>query len=111
MDLPGTITRIIRDLEGAERPPRDDTVRELWGRFFADMTVYARRRLRAMHAPLGPADEEDAAARLHESVPRDRARPAQARQPGRLHQGTAVGHRARGIDAYGPSQGRRRPGR
>jgi len=62
MDLPGTITRIIRDLEGAERLRRDDAVRELWERFFADMTVYARKRLRAMHAPLGAADEEDAAA-------------------------------------------------
>jgi len=63
MDLPGTITRIIRDLEGAERLRRDEAVRELWERFFADTTIYARKRLRAMHAPLGPADEEDAAAR------------------------------------------------
>ncbi len=68
MDLPGTITRIIRDLEGAERPRRDDAVRELWDLFFADMTVYARKRLRAMHAPLGPADEEDAAARAFTKV-------------------------------------------
>ncbi len=62
MDLPGTITRCIRDLEGGEGTGRDDAVRELWEHFFADMMLYARRRLRAMHAPLGPADEEDAAA-------------------------------------------------
>ena len=46
MDHPGTITRIIRELEGADRPRRDDAVRELWERFFADLTVYARKRLR-----------------------------------------------------------------
>ena len=63
MDHPGTITRIIRDLEGAERARRDDAVRELWERFFADLTTYARQRLRAMNAPMGPADEEDAASR------------------------------------------------
>ncbi len=43
-------------------------MRELWERFFADMTIYARKRLRAMHAPLGPADEEDAAARAFTKV-------------------------------------------
>ncbi len=68
MDHPGTITRIIRDLEGAERPRRDDAVRELWERFFADLTVYARKRLRAMNAPMGPADEEDAASRAFMKV-------------------------------------------
>ena len=68
MDLTGTITRIIRDLEGAERLRRDDAVRELWERFYADMTIYARKRLRAMHAPLGPADEEDVAARAFTKV-------------------------------------------
>jgi DNA-directed RNA polymerase specialized sigma24 family protein len=68
MDHPGTITRIIRDLEGAERPRRDDAVRALWERFFADLTTYARKRLRAMHAPMGPADEEDAASRAFTKV-------------------------------------------
>jgi DNA-directed RNA polymerase specialized sigma24 family protein len=68
MDHPGTITRIIRDLEGAERPRRDDAVRQLWERFFADLTVYARKRLRAMNAPMGPADEEDAASRAFTKV-------------------------------------------
>ena len=68
IELPGTITRIIRDLEEGERPQRDDAVRELWEHFFADLTVYARKRLRAMHAPLGPADEEDAAARAFTKV-------------------------------------------
>ena len=47
---------------------RDDAVRELWERFFADLTTYARRRLRAMNAPVGPADEEDAAARAFSKV-------------------------------------------
>jgi DNA-directed RNA polymerase specialized sigma24 family protein len=68
MSLPGTITRIIRNLEGAERLRRDAAVRELWERFFVDLTVYARKRLKAMHAPLGPADEEDAAARAFTKV-------------------------------------------
>jgi DNA-directed RNA polymerase specialized sigma24 family protein len=68
MDHPGTITRIIRDLEGAERPRRDDAVRQLWERFFADLTDYARKRLRAMNAPMGPADEEDAASRAFTKV-------------------------------------------
>ncbi len=63
MDQPGTVTRIIRELEGAERLQRDEAVRELWERFFADLTTYARRRLRALNAPVGPADEEDAASR------------------------------------------------
>lgn len=62
MEEPGTITRIIRDLEGAESLQRETAVRELWERFFADLTVHARRRMRAMNAPSGPADEEDAAA-------------------------------------------------
>jgi DNA-directed RNA polymerase specialized sigma24 family protein len=68
MDHPGTITRIIRDLEGADQPRRDSAVRELWERFFADLTNYARRRLRAMNAPVGSADEEDAAARAFSKV-------------------------------------------
>jgi DNA-directed RNA polymerase specialized sigma24 family protein len=68
MDLPGTITRIIRKLEGAERLRRDAAVRELWERFFADLTIYARKRLKAMNAPLGPADEEDAASRAFMKV-------------------------------------------
>jgi DNA-directed RNA polymerase specialized sigma24 family protein len=68
MDHPGTITRIIRDLEGAEPSRRDDAVRELWERFFADLTAYARKRLRAMNAPMGPADEEDAASRAFMKV-------------------------------------------
>ena len=68
MDTPGSITRFIRDLEGGVRPERDEAVRELWEHFFADMMIYARKRLRAMNAPLGPADEEDAAARAFMKV-------------------------------------------
>jgi DNA-directed RNA polymerase specialized sigma24 family protein len=68
MNLPGTVTRLIRELEGAEPPRRDDAVRALWERFFADLTNHARRRLRAMNAPRGPADEEDAAARAFTKV-------------------------------------------
>jgi hypothetical protein len=63
MDQPGTITRILRDLESAEPSCREAAVRGLWEHFFADLTTYARRRLRAMNTPVGPADEEDAAAR------------------------------------------------
>src|SRR5262249_22578532 len=51
-----------------ERPRRDHAVRELWERFFADLTGYARRRLRAMNAPCGPADEEDAASQAFTKV-------------------------------------------
>jgi DNA-directed RNA polymerase specialized sigma24 family protein len=68
MNLPGTITRIIRNLEGAEPLRRDAAVREHWERFFADLTIYARRRLKAMNAPRGPADEEDAASRAFTKV-------------------------------------------
>lgn len=68
VEQPGTITRIIRDLEGAESLQRDTAVRELWERFFADLTVHARKRLRAMNTPTGPADEEDAAARAFAKV-------------------------------------------
>ena len=68
MNLPGTITRIIRSLEGAGRLRRDAAVQELWERFFADLTVYARKRLKAMNAPRGPADEEDAASRAFTKV-------------------------------------------
>ena len=68
MEPPGTITRIIRDLEGADQPRRDEAVRELWERFFADLTTYARKKLRAMNAPLGAADEEDAASRAFTKV-------------------------------------------
>lgn len=63
MDQPGTITRIIHELEGAAPVQRDAAVRELWERFFGDLTTYARSRLRAMSTPVGPADEEDAASR------------------------------------------------
>ena len=44
MDLPGTITRCIRDLEAGEGPG-ETTPCELWEHFFADMMLYARRRL------------------------------------------------------------------
>jgi DNA-directed RNA polymerase specialized sigma24 family protein len=40
----------------------------LWEHFFAEMMIYARKRLRAMHAARGPADEEDAAARAFMKV-------------------------------------------
>jgi DNA-directed RNA polymerase specialized sigma24 family protein len=68
MDHGGTITRFIRDLEEGDSPRRDDDVRALWEYFFADLTCYARKRLRAMHAPRGPADEEDAAERAFTKV-------------------------------------------
>jgi DNA-directed RNA polymerase specialized sigma24 family protein len=59
---------MIRELEGAEPGRRDAAVRELWERLFADLTVYARRRLQARNAPRGPADEEDAAVRAFTKV-------------------------------------------
>lgn len=68
VDHPGTVTRIIRALESADPLRRDDAVRALWERFFADLTSHARRRLRGMNAPLGPADEEDVAARAFTKV-------------------------------------------
>ncbi len=61
MDLTGSITRFMRELEEGESPRRNDAARELWEYFFADLACYARRRLRAMNSPTGPADEEDAA--------------------------------------------------
>lgn len=68
METGGTITRCMRELEESDRPRRDDAARELWEYFFADLTCYARRRLRALHAPTGPADEEDAAERAFTKV-------------------------------------------
>jgi DNA-directed RNA polymerase specialized sigma24 family protein len=68
MDLSGTITRFMRDLEEGTTPRRDDAARELWEYFFADMSCYARKRLRAMNAATGPADEEDAAERAFTKV-------------------------------------------
>jgi DNA-directed RNA polymerase specialized sigma24 family protein len=82
MESGGTITQCMRDLEDSDRPRRDDAARELWEYFFADLTCYARRRLRAMHAPTGVADEEDAAERAFTKVCR-------AMEAGRLK----LGHR------------------
>ncbi len=68
MELGGTITRCIRDLEAGDGPRRDDAVRDLWEYFFADMACYARKRLRAMNSPTAAADEEDAAERAFTKV-------------------------------------------
>lgn len=68
MELGGSITRFMRDLEDGESPRRNDAVRELWEYFFADLACYARKRLRAMNSPTGPADEEDAAERAFTKV-------------------------------------------
>ncbi len=64
----GTITRCIRVLEEGSSPRRDDAARMLWEHFFADLTGYARRRLRAARAPRGSADEEDAVERAFTKV-------------------------------------------
>lgn len=64
----GSITRYMRDLEEGDRPRRDDAATELWEYFFADLVCFARRRLRAMNAPTGAADEEDAAERAFTKV-------------------------------------------
>ena len=42
MDLNGSITRFMRELEEGESPRRDDAARELWEYFFADLACYAR---------------------------------------------------------------------
>jgi DNA-directed RNA polymerase specialized sigma24 family protein len=68
MEPSGTITRFMRDLEAGDGPRRDDAVRELWEYFYADLACYARKRLRAMNSPTGPADEEDAAERAFTKV-------------------------------------------
>ena len=118
MKLPGTITRIIRDLESTEQLRRDAAVRELWERFFADLTAYARKRLKAMNASRGPADEEDAASRAFMKVCRGIER-GQLKLANRvdLTKVAAVGHRARGVHAAQPVKGigraahrRHRPG-
>jgi DNA-directed RNA polymerase specialized sigma24 family protein len=67
-DEPDPITRCLRDLEGGDLGRRDDAVRELWEHFFADLTTYARSRLRVINVPRGPADEEDAAVRAFTKV-------------------------------------------
>jgi DNA-directed RNA polymerase specialized sigma24 family protein len=64
----GTVTRLIDEIREANHARRDDAVRELWERFFADLTTYARRKLKSMNAPRGTADEEDAAARAFTKV-------------------------------------------
>ncbi len=68
MGLTGSITRYMRDLEEGDRPRRDDAAQELWEYFFADLVCFARRRLRAMNASTGSADEEDAAERAFTKV-------------------------------------------
>jgi RNA polymerase sigma factor (sigma-70 family) len=68
MEPTGTITRFMRDLEEGDRPRRDDAAQELWEYFFADLVCFARKRLRAMNAPRGSADEEDAAERAFTKV-------------------------------------------
>ena len=82
VELSGTITRCMRDLEEGDGPRRDDAVRDLWEYFFADLACYARKRLRAMNSPTGAADEEDAAERLHQGLPSDRAGQAETGAPG-----------------------------
>jgi DNA-directed RNA polymerase specialized sigma24 family protein len=58
----------MRDLERGQTQRREDAVRDLWEYFFADLACHARKRLRAMNAPTGPADEEDAAERAFTKV-------------------------------------------
>jgi DNA-directed RNA polymerase specialized sigma24 family protein len=68
MSLMGSITRYMRELEEGDTPRRDDAAHELWEYFFADLMCFARRRLRAMNASTGSADEEDAAERAFTKV-------------------------------------------
>ncbi len=64
----GTITKAIRDLEEGDGPRRETAARELWEYFFADLMCCARRKLQAVNASRGSADEEDAAARAFTKV-------------------------------------------
>jgi DNA-directed RNA polymerase specialized sigma24 family protein len=68
MELGGTITRCMRDLEEADGHRREDAAQGLWEYFFADLVCFARKRIKAMNAPTGPADEEDAAERAFTKV-------------------------------------------
>ena len=61
------ITRCIRLLEAGEGPSRT-TRSASSGNFFADLTSHAQRRLQAVNASRGSADEEDAAARSPRSA-------------------------------------------
>jgi hypothetical protein len=62
----GSITQHIRDLGRGER--REEAVRELWDRYFEGLVRYALKKLRAMHAARGIADQEDAAVRAFAKV-------------------------------------------
>lgn len=77
----------------------------LWERFFADLTVYARKRMKAMNAPLGPADEEDAASRAFTKVCRGIER-GQLKLAGRVDLTKVLrSATARGVHAAQPGQG------
>src|SRR3954469_1141707 len=62
----GSVTRCVRDLEGGVR--REAAVRDLWDRFYGELTRHALRKLRAAHADRLVADEEDAAERAFTKV-------------------------------------------
>src|SRR4051795_3815033 len=66
MSTDGTITGLIRDLEDGAR--REEAARALWEHYFAGLARFALKKLRAMHALGGPADEEDAAERAFTKV-------------------------------------------
>ena len=62
----GSVTMCIRDLETRER--REEAVRKLWDRYFEGLVRHALKKLRAMHAARGIADQEDAAVRAFAKV-------------------------------------------
>jgi DNA-directed RNA polymerase specialized sigma24 family protein len=66
MPLEGSITRCMRDIGNGER--REEATSDLWQRFFGELTRHALRKLQAMHAARGVADEEDVAERAFTKV-------------------------------------------
>jgi len=62
----GSVTRSIRDLETREQ--REEAVRKLWDRYFEGLVRYALKKLQAMHAARGIADQEDAVVRAFAKV-------------------------------------------
>jgi DNA-directed RNA polymerase specialized sigma24 family protein len=62
-DEVGSITQWLGDLRDGDL---DDASRRLWGRYFDRLALLARARLRG--APRGPADEEDVALSVLDSV-------------------------------------------
>ena len=66
MGTEGSITQCIHDLANGVR--REDAVRELWERFYGELTRHALRKLKSMNANCQVANEEDAFERAFSKV-------------------------------------------